>query len=831
MAPVSEHLIPLLVAFIAYFAAAAAKFLALAPEALPKGKARADLLKRVQAPQPAAMIKDLSNAHMAQNKICSDEGLNTCTGPVGVKIFKDGRAPQHVLIQNIPVKDHVYILSLMYLMHFATDENMWLEKGGDKTGRTFLSFYSFVSPIARHVLALLDWDYCYVIVKDLAETHAPPYAAKEDGPLTKTYKFMRLVLASVMAIFIAASGLPKWGMSMVLASKSLSSYVPKAFFGGRVVDTITVISTGTTTHLHAGGQVTGGTKHLSLPHSPSNIHAFFHQAAVALGVAAGALCVPILAALGDAAMILAISEAMAQVDPQLLEAVRVPAERDALEEYIRAQLGDTIGSIAFAVLVSAASRHNITYKGMDEAAKEAGYADMQALVRAAVLREPDALAACLRDGRREEGDTKNLGVIIMFIVDGKYNHSARTILVKLREGVGTGKRARGRDSSGKLTKSEVNALCLAIALHLECGYAGAFQCLFFAERARAPTFPLCAPFSRHRSALRYTVSPPSSFLPPTRVLQAPWAARRAAWTTRACAWRRRRWRRRASRASRRAPRRRARRWRTRARRSSTRTRARRAAARRAARTTRACARRRRRWRRRASRASRRAPRRRARRWRTRARRSSTRTRASRGVVRAPPPPLLRFSRAPASPALYSARALPPPAPRARPPHLRARASLTHAHTCLPSPPSPIPPPYFRRHGRVGRVQGEARLGGGRHQVGRGGCVLLLSRATPCRTPAPALFLRPRHHSHTFSPPTANPNQAAHARPCGEHGGLWARSWARASARRWRRLSSRRRWARASRRPRRRSAWCAQPSLPTTPPASSESGAVLHTSGL
>ena len=483
--PVPAELLPLLLAFTAYFAAVATAFLARGPVSKLKGAALAALAKLVRAPEPGKMIMDLTKAHQVQNKICKDKGLDPCTGPVGVKFFADGRPSEHVLINDIPQSDYCFILSLFYLFHFATNKDMWLEMGGGKTGRTFLSFATFLSPITRHILTLLGWAYCIVIVKDLAECHADPLASKEDGPTTNTYKFLPLVLASIAALFLVANGQPKWGVTMILGSQSLAPYLPKGFFRGLLLDAATLIPTGTSTYLHAGGRHTGVTKHLSLPHSPTEIFTFMHQAAMALSVAVGSLCVPILDALSNPDVIAATSEAMAQVDPRLLEAVRDPALRAALEEFILDKLGLAIGGVAFAALVTAASRHNITFMTMDQAAIEAAYEDRHGLVRAAVLGDLHARGVELNDGRRDEGGAETLGNIIEFIETGKYHPAARTILEGLREGSGSGsKRGRGRAGGGGPTAAMIKSLVLAIALHLECGYAGAlWRCCLLSARA------------------------------------------------------------------------------------------------------------------------------------------------------------------------------------------------------------------------------------------------------------------------------------------------------------------------------------------------------------
>ena len=116
----------------------------------------------------------------------------------------------------------------------------------------------------------------------MAECWAQPYAAKEDGPLTTTYKFGPLVDASLKTLF-PDGGDALLGMSAILASQSLRPRFPEWLFAGKRIDTLASSAGGPGNELHAIGdgdaQFFGTTQHLSLPHSPSDIADFVRQVA------------------------------------------------------------------------------------------------------------------------------------------------------------------------------------------------------------------------------------------------------------------------------------------------------------------------------------------------------------------------------------------------------------------------------------------------------------------------------------------------------------------------------------------------------------------------
>jgi len=461
-------------AYIAFFASAAAPYKTQMPVVPLTGAAHEALVLRVSAPEPSKMIPDLLKAHDEQVDICEINELQACSGPCAVKFFRDRRPADIILLEDIPTADYSFILTLMYLMHFATAVAMWMEYGGGKTGRTFVSFIAFLYPIVAHVLCLLGREYSYVIVKDLAECWDQPYASKEKGPLSSDYEFLPLVVHSIATIFDTITFLPRWGMSFILGSYSLEPYLPKKAVAGTVVNLATSTSPGYFLCKHPRDQVMGTAPHFSLPPSPSGILDYTKQAAAALGVDNGELCAPVLQALADPAMISATDAAIAGVDSSVVEAMRDGHSRDGIVKLIEQELGPTAGSMALAALTASASRRYVTLQCFSESAVEKGFRDVQHVLYNGIIEEEDkALDEVeLRDAREETG--KTLRDILSSIKGGKGHTTAKRHLEALarsfRDVAGD---AKPDDNTPKEPyTAQLNSILSAVALHVECSFGG-----------------------------------------------------------------------------------------------------------------------------------------------------------------------------------------------------------------------------------------------------------------------------------------------------------------------------------------------------------------------
>ena len=460
-------------AYIAFFASAAACYKTEKPVVPLTGAAHEALVLRVSAPDPSKMIPDLLKAHDKQVDICEKKKLQACSGPCAVKFFRDRRPADIILLKDIPTADYSFILTLMYLMHFATAVAMWMEYGGGKTGRTFVSFIAFLYPIVAHVLCLLGREYSYVIVKDLAECWDQPYASKEKGPLSSDYKFFPLVQPSIDAIFDMITFLPRWGMSFILGSYSLEPYLPEKALAGTVMNLATSTSHGYFLCQHPGGQVMGTAPHFSLPPSSSGVLDYTKQTAAALGVDKGELCAPVLQALADPAMISATDAAIDGVDSSVVEAMRDGHSRDRIVKLIEQELGTTAGSMALAALTASASRRYVTYQCFSESAVKKGFQDVQQVLYNAIIKEEDkALEVELRDAREDTG--KTLRDILSVIKSGKGHTTAKRHLEALARSfrdVAGG--AKPDDNTPKEPyTAQLNSILSAVALHVECSFGG-----------------------------------------------------------------------------------------------------------------------------------------------------------------------------------------------------------------------------------------------------------------------------------------------------------------------------------------------------------------------
>ena len=326
-------------------------------------------------------------------------------------------------------------------------------------------------------MTLIGWNYCIIIVKDLAECWAQPYASKEIGPLTKGYQWLCLILASIAALFNKATGLPNWGMSYILGSITLWPYIPEqARESGARVDLRTRLGPGHHLQRHGANIFMGNVPHFSLPHSPQMIVDSMHMLAHILGVANA----PFLAAYSDAKTQQEMSDAIEGADSALLEGVRDPDLRQLMKEFLLSRLGSIVGGIAFAALVSAASRRYITLQCLDKSARDNGFeGGMMELLDSAFNgskeNEERALSVPVQDARMEPGDGKTVRDVIKFIQErSKGQRSAKDSLTAIStrtRGAGAGMPV-GMQGLPLVNEANIKRIIYGFATHLESSYAG-----------------------------------------------------------------------------------------------------------------------------------------------------------------------------------------------------------------------------------------------------------------------------------------------------------------------------------------------------------------------